>query len=166
MSITDAEEGFKVASDIFDKSLSQQLKWDDFAILYRTNAQSRIFEETLRKRNIPYKIYGGQSFFDRKEIKDIIAYFRMVVNPKDEEALKRTINYPKRGIGKTSVDRIFEAANSNDVPAWALISYPDKWQSLFTPATWKRISVYTDLLNSLMTQADKMNAYDLARKNY
>lgn len=163
-SVTDAEEGFKVASDIFDKSLGQQLKWDDFAILYRTNAQSRIFEETLRKRNIPYKIYGGQSFFERKEIKDIIAYFRMVTNPRDEEALKRTINYPKRGIGKTSVDRIFEAANANNLPAWSLIAYPDKWQSLFTPATWKRISVYTDTLNGLMSQADKMNAYNLARR--
>lgn len=163
-SITDTEEGFKIASDIFDKSLSHQLNWSDFAILYRTNAQSRIFEETLRKRNIPYKIYGGQSFFDRKEIKDILAYFRMAVNPRDEEALKRTINYPKRGIGKTSVDRIFEAANENDLPAWAIISHPDKWQTLFTNATWKRISVYADLINKILQSASSMNAYDLAVK--
>jgi DNA helicase-2/ATP-dependent DNA helicase PcrA len=163
-SMTDTEEGFKVASDIFDKRLNKQLHWSEFVILYRTNAQSRIFEETLRKRNIPYKIYGGQSFFDRKEIKDIIAYFRMVVNPKDEEALKRTINYPKRGIGKTTVERVFEAANNNDLPAWAILSHPDKWQNLFTSATWKRISVYSGLINSVMFSAEKMNAYDLAVK--
>ncbi len=161
-SMTDAEEGFKIASDIFDKSLSQQLNWSDFTILYRTNAQSRIFEETLRKRNIPYKIYGGQSFFERKEIKDILAYFRMVINPKDEEALKRTINYPRRGIGKTTVDRIFEAANKHEVPAWAIISHPDKWQALFTSATWTRISVYANLLNSILQSASRLNAYDLA----
>lgn len=163
-SMTDAEEGFKIASDIFDKSLSKQLNWNDFAVLYRTNAQSRIFEETLRKRNIPYKIYGGQSFYDRKEIKDILAYFRMLVNPKDEEALKRTINYPKRGIGKTTVDRIFEAANKHEVPAWAIISHPDKWQPLFTPSTWKRISVYSDIINSILQSSGKINAYDHAVK--
>jgi DNA helicase-2/ATP-dependent DNA helicase PcrA len=163
-SMTDAEEGFKIASDIFDRSLRQQLNWSNFAILYRTNAQSRIFEETLRKRNIPYKIYGGQSFFERKEIKDILAYFRMLVNPKDEEALKRTINYPKRGIGKTTVDRIFEAANKHEVPAWAIISHPDKWQALLTGATWKRIAVYAELINRILQSSSNMNAYDLAVK--
>ncbi len=101
--MTDSEEGFNVSSDIFDKKLSQQLNWSDFAILYRTNAQSRIFEETLRRKNIPYKIYGGLSFYERKEIKDILSYFRMVINPEDEEALKRSINYPKRGIGDTTI---------------------------------------------------------------
>jgi DNA helicase-2/ATP-dependent DNA helicase PcrA len=100
--LTDSEEGFNISSDIFDKRYSQQLNWSDFAILYRTNAQSRIFEETLRKKNIPYKIYGGLSFYERKEIKDILAYFRMVINPEDEEAFKRTVNYPK-GLGDTSV---------------------------------------------------------------
>lgn len=160
---TDALEGYRIAAEIFDLSLTEQLKWIDFAILYRTNAQSRIFEETLRKRNIPYKVYGGQSFFDRKEIKDILAYFRMVVNPQDEEALKRTINYPKRGIGKTSVDRIFEAANKHDVSAWAIIANSDKWQPMFTPATWKRIAVYADLINSLLRKADKLDAYNLAK---
>ncbi|MCD4770615.1 MAG: UvrD-helicase domain-containing protein [Bacteroidales bacterium] len=134
-SMTDTEEGFMVSSDIFDKSLSEQLKWEDFAVLYRTNAQSRIFEETLRKRNIPYKIYGGQSFYERKEIKDILAYFRMVINPNDEEALKRTINYPKRGIGKTTVERLFEAANSNKVSAWEIMSDSNHYTSLLTPAT-------------------------------
>ena len=107
--LTDSEEGFNISSDIFDKRYSRQLNWSDFAILYRTNAQSRIFEETLRKKNIPYKIYGGLSFYERKEIKDILAYFRMVINPEDEEALKRTINYPKRGLGDTSVQKDFRA---------------------------------------------------------
>ena len=103
--MTDSEEGFNVSSDIFDKRFSQQLNWSDFAILYRTNAQSRIFEETLRRKNIPYKIYGGLSFYERKEIKDILAYFRMVINPEDEEALKRSVNYPKRGIGDTTIQK-------------------------------------------------------------
>ena len=94
-----------IASDIFDRRYSNQLNWSDFAILYRTNAQSRIFEETLRRKNIPYKIYGGLSFYERKEIKDILAYFRMVINREDEEALKRSINYPKRGIGDTTVQK-------------------------------------------------------------
>ena len=110
--VTDSEEGFNVSSDIFDKKFSQQLNWSDFAILYRTNAQSRIFEETLRRKNIPYKIYGGLSFYERKEIKDILSYFRMVINPEDEEALKRSVNYPKRGIGDTTIQKIFELARS------------------------------------------------------
>ena len=113
--MTDSEEGFNVSSDIFDKKLSQQLNWSDFAILYRTNAQSRIFEETLRRKNIPYKIYGGLSFYDRKEIKDVLAYFRMVINPEDEEALKRSVNFPKRGIGDTTIAKIFELASAINV---------------------------------------------------
>ena len=112
--MTDSEEGFNVSSDIFDKRFSQQLNWSDFAILYRTNAQSRIFEETLRRKNIPYKIYGGFSFYERKEIKDILAYFRMVINPEDEEALKRSVNYPKRGIGDTTIQKIFELGISTE----------------------------------------------------
>ena len=109
--MTDSEEGFLVTSDIFDTRFSHQLNWSDFAVLYRTNAQSRIFEETLRRKNIPYKIYGGLSFYERKEIKDILAYFRIVINPEDEEALKRTINYPKRGIGDTTIHKIFEISS-------------------------------------------------------
>jgi len=163
-SMTDGEEGFRIASDIFDRSLSEQVKWEEFAVLYRTNAQSRIFEETFRKKNIPYKIYGGLSFYERKEIKDILAYLRMVINPSDEEALRRTINYPKRGIGKTTVERIFEAVAVKEVTAWEIISDPSSYQTLLTPATWKRIQVYTDLINSLTSECENANAYDAAIK--
>ncbi|HUS85658.1 MAG TPA: UvrD-helicase domain-containing protein [Bacteroidales bacterium] len=162
-SMTDAEEGFRIASDIFDKSLSEQIKWEDFAVLYRTNAQSRIFEETFRKKNIPYKIWGGLSFYERKEIKDILGYFRMIINPIDEEAFRRTINYPKRGIGKTSTDRIFEAASQHDIPAWSIVSGRASFEPLFTPSTWKRVEAYTILINNLISGNQKLNAYESAR---
>jgi DNA helicase-2/ATP-dependent DNA helicase PcrA len=163
-SMTDGEEGFRIASDIFDRSISEQVKWEEFAVLYRTNAQSRIFEETFRKKNIPYKIYGGLSFYERKEIKDILAYLRMIINPGDEEALRRTINYPRRGIGKTTVDRIFEAAASGQHTAWEIISNPSAYSSLLTPSTWKRVKVYTDLVNSLASECSSENAYDAAMR--
>ncbi|MGM0665707.1 MAG: ATP-dependent helicase [Bacteroidota bacterium] len=163
-SMTDGEEGFRIASDIFDRSISEQVKWEEFAVLYRTNAQSRIFEETFRKKNIPYKIYGGLSFYERKEIKDILAYLRMIINPGDEEALRRTINYPRRGIGKTTIDRIFETAASGQHTAWEIISKPSAYSSLLTPATWKRVKVYTDLVNSLASECSSENAYDAAMK--
>ena len=163
-SMTDGEEGFRIASDIFDRSLSEQVKWEEFAVLYRTNAQSRIFEETFRKKNIPYKIYGGLSFYERKEIKDILAYLRMVINPRDEEALKRTINYPRRGIGKTTVERLFEAAESNELTAWEIMSGPNMHSSLLTPATWKRVQVYTDLINTVSSHCVNASAYDAAMR--
>ncbi len=109
--INDGEEGRFVASSIFENQMEHQLKNSDFAILYRTNAQSRAMEDALRKRNIPYRIYGGLSFYQRKEIKDVLAYLRLIVNPNDEEALKRVINYPARGIGQTTVERLTVAAN-------------------------------------------------------
>lgn len=108
--LTDNEEGYLVANEIAEIRMRQHDKFEDFAILYRTNAQSRIFEEALRKRNIPYKIYGGLSFYQRKEIKDLLSYFRMVINPKDNEALKRIINYPARGIGDTTLNKLEQAA--------------------------------------------------------
>src|ERR1700709_2833127 len=103
------------------------LKWHDFAILYRTNAQSRSMEEALRKLNIPYKIYGGQSFYQRKEIKDLIAYFRLTINPNDEEALKRVINYPRRGIGDTTVDKIIVSADQHRITPWEVLINPAKY---------------------------------------
>ena len=109
--LTDNEEGMSVARSIFETKMNEHAKDSDFAILYRTNAQSRSIEESLRKMNIPYRIYGGQSFYQRKEIKDLISYFRLVINPQDEEALKRVINYPARGIGKTTLDKIVVLAN-------------------------------------------------------
>ena len=147
--MTDSEEGFNVSSDIFDKKLSQQLNWSDFAILYRTNAQSRIFEETLRRKNIPYKIYGGLSFYERKEIKDILSYFRMVINPEDEEALKRSINYPKRGIGDTTIQKIFELASAFNVTPWSILPEAGKYPEHFNAGTAKKLSVYVEVINKL-----------------
>lgn len=120
--LTDNEEGFMVVQEIAETQLRDHYKNSDYAILYRTNAQSRIFEEALRKRNIPYKIYGGLSFYQRKEIKDLLAYFRMAVNPADNEALKRIINYPARGIGATTVSKLEDAAIQNEVSIWKILT--------------------------------------------
>jgi len=162
--LTDSEEGFNISSSIFDKRYSNQLNWSDFAILYRTNAQSRIFEETLRKKNIPYKIYGGLSFYERKEVKDILAYFRMVINPEDEEALKRTINYPKRGIGDTSVQKILEQAQQNNVAAWQIISEISRDSGSFNSGTVKRIAQYCDLIRTFRMNSAEADAYTKARE--
>jgi DNA helicase-2/ATP-dependent DNA helicase PcrA len=162
--MTDSEEGFNVSSDIFDKRLSQQLNWSDFAILYRTNAQSRIFEETLRRKNIPYKIYGGLSFYDRKEIKDLLAYFRMVINPEDEEALKRSINYPKRGIGDTTIQRLTELAEALNVTAWSILSDAGKYSEQFNSGTVKKLSMYVDVINTLRTNSNTADAFAKARE--
>jgi len=161
--MTDTEEGFNISSDIFDKRFSRQLNWSDFAILYRTNAQSRIFEETLRKKNIPYKIYGGMSFYERKEIKDILSYFRMVINPEDEEALKRTINYPKRGIGDTTIQKILDLARQNNVAAWQVVSSVKEYSGYFNAGTVNKITVYTDLINVFRQGAEEAEAYTKAR---
>ena len=119
--LTDNEEGFMVVQEIAETQLRDHYKNSDYAILYRTNAQSRIFEEALRKRNIPYKIYGGLSFYQRKEIKDLLAYFRLTINPADNEALKRIINFPARGIGSTTLDKLEEAAVAGETSIWKII---------------------------------------------
>ncbi|MEI6022100.1 MAG: 3'-5' exonuclease, partial [Bacteroidota bacterium] len=119
---TDNEEGQKIANNIFDTRMQSQVQNSDFAILYRTNAQSRAFEEALRKLNIPYKIYGGISFYQRKEIKDLLSYYRLVINNDDDESLKRIINYPARGIGQTTIDKISVAAVEHDISMWTVIS--------------------------------------------
>jgi DNA helicase-2/ATP-dependent DNA helicase PcrA len=162
--ITDSEEGFNVSSDIFDKKLSQHLNWSDFAILYRTNAQSRIFEETLRRKNIPYKIYGGLSFYERKEIKDILSYFRMVINPEDEEALKRSINYPKRGIGDTTIQKIFELASAFNVTPWSILQEAGKYPEHFNAGTSKKLSVYVEVINKLRLNSDTTDAFEKAKE--
>jgi DNA helicase-2/ATP-dependent DNA helicase PcrA len=162
--LTDTEEGFNIASDIFDRRLTQQLKWEDFAVLYRTNAQSRIFEETLRRKNIPYKIYGGLSFYERKEIKDILAYFRMVINPEDEEALKRSVNYPKRGIGDTTVQKMLDLAAEGNVPAWNILADSAKYPGYFNAGTVKKLSLFADLIKTLSIDADKSDAYSKAKE--
>ncbi|MCX6326730.1 MAG: UvrD-helicase domain-containing protein [Bacteroidia bacterium] len=162
--MTDSEEGFNVSSDIFDKRFSQPLNWSDFAILYRTNAQSRIFEETLRRKNIPYKIYGGLSFYERKEIKDILAYFRVVINPEDEEALKRSINYPKRGIGDTTIQKIFELASSFNVTPWSILPEAGKYTEHFNSGTVRKLSMYVDVINNLRLNSDTTDAFVKARE--
>jgi DNA helicase II / ATP-dependent DNA helicase PcrA len=162
--MTDTEEGFIVASDILDKSLSQQLRWNDFAILYRTNAQSRIFEETLRRKNIPYKIYGGLSFYERKEIKDILSYFRMIINHEDEEALKRSVNYPKRGIGDTTIEKIFELSAEMNVAAWEIIGRAGSYPGHFNTGTAKKLTDYVSLINGLSLSKDKADAYSKAKE--
>jgi len=162
--ITDTEEGFNIASDILDKSLSLQLNWSDFAVLYRTNAQSRIFEETLRRKNIPYKIYGGLSFYERKEIKDILAYFRMVINPNDEESLKRSINYPKRGIGDTTVQKTLDLATEFNTTAWNILTNAKEYPGYFNAGTTKKLSSYVVLINNLSADTGKSDAYTLAKE--
>jgi DNA helicase II / ATP-dependent DNA helicase PcrA len=162
--VTDSEEGFNVSSDIFDKKLSHQLAWSDFAILYRTNAQSRIFEETLRRKNVPYKIYGGLSFYDRKEIKDVLSYFRMVINPEDEEALKRSINYPKRGIGDTTIAKIFELAADLNVSPWAILQESRNFPEHFNAGTAKKLLSYVDVINTLRLNSDSDDAFKKARE--
>ena len=160
--LTDSEEGFIIASDILEKSLSLRLNWHDFVVLYRTNAQSRIFEETLRRKNIPYKIYGGLSFYERKEIKDLLAYFRMVINPEDEEAFRRSINYPKRGIGDTTVEKIIELARTNKISAWEVLCNVERYPDHFNSGTIKKISGYRDLIRSFSIDKDTADAFTKA----
>jgi DNA helicase-2/ATP-dependent DNA helicase PcrA len=162
--MTDSEEGFLISSDIFDTRFSKQLNWSDFAILYRTNAQSRIFEETLRRKNIPYRIYGGLSFYERKEIKDILAYFRIVINHEDEEALKRTINCPKRGIGDTTIGKIFELATEKDKSPWSIITGISEYNTYFNAGTQKKILTYCDIIKNFSLKIADSDAYNIARE--
>lgn len=160
----DSEEGIVTASDILDTRMRERLDWKDFAVLYRTNAQSRIFEEMLRKRNIPYKIYGGQSFYERKEIRDLIAYLRLVVNPDDEEALKRVINYPKRGIGDTTVQKLADLARSLDVSMWSVLSSTDLYSAYLQPALRTKLAAFTNVVMPFMSSALTASAYDMATR--
>ncbi len=161
---SDNEEGKFVANDIFENKNNNQLNNLDFAILYRTNAQSRSMEEALRKINIPYKIYGGQSFYQRKEIKDLLAYFRLVANPADEEAFKRIINYPKRGIGQTSIDKLTIAANNNDTTIWKVIENPAENGLSLPSGTFTKIQEFVLMIKSFASKINKTNAYEIAEE--
>ncbi|MBS1524977.1 MAG: exodeoxyribonuclease V subunit gamma [Bacteroidetes bacterium] len=156
---SDNEEGKIVAEEIMQHRSTRGMKWNDFAILYRTNAQSRSMEEALRKLNIPYKIYGGLSFYQRKEIKDLIAYFRLTINPNDEEALKRVINYPKRGIGDTTVDRIILSADQNMVSTWEVVINPSKY---LDGRSASAVGVFATMIQSFQVITKTMSAYDAA----
>lgn len=159
---SDTEEGTLVANSIFGYKMSHQLANKDFAILYRTNAQSRSMEEALRKQNIPYKIYGGLSFYDRKEIKDLLAYFRVVINPEDEQALLRIINYPIRGIGKTSIDRLIVCANEHNTNIWRCISN-NVFPANLSTSIIKSIRDFVVMIKSFIALQEKMSAFELAR---
>ncbi len=158
---TDTEEGYVVANEIKDRRQSEQMAYSDFAILYRTNMQSRIMEEALRKNNIPYKIYGGFSFYQRKEIKDLLAYFRLVSNPKDNEALKRIINYPARGIGKTSLDKLELVANHNEMSIWDVLNRADELEG-FNKGTKGKFIKFVNLITKFIQQAEEQDAFDVA----
>ena len=158
---SDVEEGDIVANKIAELRREHSYGYADFAILYRTNAQSRIFEEALRKRTMPYKIYGGLSFYQRKEIKDVIAYFRLVVNPNDEEAFKRIINYPARGIGDTTVGKIISAATDNGVSLWTALCEPLSYGLNINKGMHTKLQGFRELIKGFITdQADK-NAYEI-----
>lgn len=151
---SDKQEGEIVVRCIKDIIRKEKCAYSDFAILYRTNAQSRIFEDELRLNNLPYKIYGGLSFYQRKEIKDIIAYFRLAVNPNDEEALKRVINYPTRGIGNTTLNKIVETANRNRVSLWDVLLHPDKLGLSVSGATLTRLIKFRDMILHFQQMAE------------
>jgi DNA helicase II / ATP-dependent DNA helicase PcrA len=163
--LNDQEEGFLVASEIFDKRMRDYDSYSDFAILYRTNAQSRVFEEVLRKRNIPYKIYGGLSFYQRKEIKDILAYFRLIINLNDDESIKRIINYPARGIGSTTLSRLDEYSVSHNSTLWTVITDPEKMNEAgLNSGTIKKISEFAALIRNLADQVNSLEAFTMANR--
>lgn len=158
--MSDKEEGFQVAQEIFRISQNEQTEFCDFAILYRTNAQSRIMEEALRKRNIPYKIYGGLSFYQRKEIKDLLAYLRLTVNQNDEEALKRIINYPRRGIGDTTIDKLKEVAQKYNASIWTVLCNLNKVPGVVSAATAAKLTHFRQLIEGFTEVAKEENAYE------
>lgn len=159
---TDAEEGRHVASSIFEFKMQEQRKNADFTILYRTNAQSRALEDALRKRDIPYRIYGGLSFYQRKEIKDVLAYLRLIVNPKDEESLKRVINYPARGIGQTTVDKLVVGAKQHGLSLFeTMIKASELGLSLHSGALTK-LSNFVTLLQRFQIENETLNAFEIA----
>jgi DNA helicase-2/ATP-dependent DNA helicase PcrA len=159
---TDNDEGYFVANQIFYLRQQDGAKPSDFAILYRTNAQSRAFEEALRKLNVPYRIYGGLSFYQRKEIKDLISYFRLACNPNDEEALKRVINYPKRGIGDTTIQKIVVGANERQIGIWEMVERSQ--EAGITGATWNKINEFITMIKSFRVALDARNAYELGHQ--
>ena len=163
-SLTDNEEGNQVANSIIETKHNNQALNSDFAILYRTNAQSRAMEETLRKKDVPYRIYGGTSFYQRKEIKDLLAYCRLVINPDDEEALKRVINYPARGIGKTSLEKISLSSNENDISMWETISTDSLSILPINSGAKNKIKGFVEMIRNFQLIQSKKNAYELVEE--
>ncbi len=155
---SDIEEAKMVVNAIRGIKRKEGCEYSDFAILYRTNAQSRVFEDTMRKESLPYRIYGGLSFYQRKEIKDVIAYFRLAVNPNDEEAFKRVINYPARGIGQTTVTKILSAATEHEVSLWTVINNPEQYELGVNKGTLMKIAAFREMISSFIENAQKMPA--------
>lgn len=158
--MTDNDEGKFVADSIQEQKLRNHYSNKDFAILYRTNAQSRAFEEALRRMAIPYTIYGGISFYQRKEIKDLVAYLRIIVNPRDEEAIKRVINYPARGIGKTTMDRLILSANENNITLWQVLENAQQFG--FRAGTLSALDEFVIMIKSFASMLNNKNAYEVA----
>ncbi|WP_223033308.1 ATP-dependent helicase [Hanstruepera marina] len=161
-SLTDGDEGRYVASSIFENKMQNQLHNSDFAVLYRTNAQSRAIEDALRKRDIPYRIYGGLSFYQLKEIKDVLSYLRLVINPADEEALKRVINYPARGIGQTTLDKLIVAANGYERTIFEVLENIDKIDVGINSGTKTKLKNFVTLIRSFQVMNEMANAFELA----
>ncbi len=160
--MTDGDEGRFVAGNIFESAMNNQLNYDSFAILYRTNAQSRAMEDALRKRDIPYRIYGGLSFYQRKEIKDVLAYLRLILNPKDEEALKRVINYPARGIGQTTIEKLIVAANHYDRSMFEVMKAIDKIDLKINSGTKSKLQNFTTMIESFQVLNRGYDVFEIA----
>lgn len=160
---SDIEEADIVVNKIIELRRREQLKYSDYAILYRTNAQSRVFEEAMRKRSIPYRIYGGLSFYQRKEVKDVIAYFRLVVNPNDEEAFKRIINYPARGIGDTTLGKIVAAASEYGVSLWTVLQEPLAYGLNFNKGVTAKLQAFKTLMLGFMNDSLTKNAAEMGQ---
>tara|TARA_B110000003_G_scaffold7602_1_gene7816 strand:- start:21110 stop:23410 length:2301 start_codon:yes stop_codon:yes gene_type:complete len=160
--ISDSEEGNVVSQSVFETQMNERCSFNDFAVLYRTNAQSRSLEESLRKRNIPYKIFGGLSFYQRKEVKDLLSYFRLMINPQDEEALKRVINYPVRGIGNTTIQKLLICSRTNNISIWECIENPLFHSNInINSGTLSKLTGFVLAINSFKVQLSD-DAYQLA----
>lgn len=163
---SDIEEAYLVSNAISGQKFKEHDSYDDYAILYRTNAQSRVLEEALRKRNIGYRIVGGTGFYQRKEIKDMIAYFRLTVNPDDDEALRRVINFPARGIGETTMKRLQQTASEAGVSLWTVIDNPEKYDSGLKNAALKKLETFASMIRLFIADNEKSNAYELSQLIY
>ena len=161
-SLTDGDEGRYVASSIFENKMQNQAKNGDFAVLYRTNAQSRSIEDALRKRGLEYRIYGGLSFYQRKEIKDVLSYLRIIINPSDEEALKRIINFPGRGIGQTTIERLIVSANEYDKSIFEVLKHLHELPININGGTKTKLQNFTTMIESFQVMSKTVNAFDLA----
>ncbi|MGF1564314.1 MAG: ATP-dependent helicase [Flavobacteriales bacterium] len=161
-SMSDNDEGRFVASDIFENRGNTGCQYSDFAILYRTNSQSRAFEEALRKINLPYRIYGGLSFYQRKEIKDLLAYYRLTANPNDDEAFKRVVNYPARGIGKTTIEKLVITAANYKVSLWDVVTKHHEYPTDLAAASFRKVADFATMVQSFAAQMNSQAAFELA----